>query len=279
MSRESDEDGLFPSFEPLTVYDAPVLTMSRLLEGDVNWDTWKRTWLDPNSLSPKERERWTDALKDSIGRNRISDSFIDVVSNPFVWLMFLTTPGGATALKEGGRVFAGNAKAFMGWAGKDFPLLKSLNLLGAEQQFANTSIPTSLHMFAKYKEMLAKEESEMVGSALTGFLSKISDRFGVKVTSLNPDRAPNAAVKKFLTDFHLSAEGHLRGLDASGQSSRVAPRLMEKVRLLKNGKMQDAWVDRAQLESTVAKNVNGQDGILQEYVQTNGQWQQSAVHS
>ena len=119
----------------------------------------------------------------------------------------------------------------------------------------------------------------MVGSALTGFLSKISDRFGVKVTSLNPDRAPNAAVKKFLTDFHLSAEGHLRGLDASGQSSRVAPRLMEKVRLLKNGKMQDAWVDRAQLESTVAKNVNGQDGILQEYVQTNGQWQQSAVHS
>lgn len=279
MSREPDDDGLFPSFEPLTVYDAPVLTMSRLLEGDVNWDTWKRTWLDPNSLSPKERERWTDALKDSVGRSRISDSFIDVVSNPFVWLMFLTTPGGATALKDGSRVFAGNAKAFMGWAGKDFPLLKSLNLLGAEQQFANTSVPTSLHFFARYKEMLAKEESEMVGEALTGFLGKISDKFGVKVTSLNPDKAPNAAVKKFLNDFHLAAEGHLRGLDASVASSRVAPRLMEKIRINTSGTFREAWVDRAQLAKLESGHSVGQTGVLEEFVLANGKWTKANTHS
>ena len=104
--------------------------------GNLQWDTWKKTFFEQSGLSPQERTAYTDRVKKALGGSPVGDALIDIASNPLVWFTFLTTPAGATALKQGGRIFSSainkSGKEFVGWAANNQSVRRAFGLLGLD---------------------------------------------------------------------------------------------------------------------------------------------------
>lgn len=192
-----DDEGMLPGFDSKSFYDIPTLAISRLLEGNVAWDTWRRTLIDRASLSPKERTEYTDRLKQALGGTSVGNALVDIVSNPFVWLTFITTPAGATALRQGGRLFSTSqlGKEFVGWAVHNMPTLRTLEVLGIDASLYGTPIPSLLNQVGLRKRALQAEQGEAVAGPVKRFLEKLGAKHGVTLDRLDPERAPNAAIR------------------------------------------------------------------------------------
>jgi hypothetical protein len=103
-------------FEPLGVYDAPQTLFTQLLDGEATWESFRDTFLEPSRLTPRQRDSVVTRLKERIGRNPLTDSLVDVATNPFVWMLFLTSPSGASALGGGARsLFNATGKGYNVW--------------------------------------------------------------------------------------------------------------------------------------------------------------------
>jgi len=113
MTRQGDA---YQKFEPLGVYDAPDLLISQIIGGDASWRSIKDTVLDPNRLSPGQRVTLADRIVKN-QENGIGRALMKVATNPWVWLMFLTSPVGSKALQSGKSLFTVN-KAYSGFLKK-----------------------------------------------------------------------------------------------------------------------------------------------------------------
>jgi hypothetical protein len=92
------------AFEPVTIYDAPGILAAQLLEDEATLGSIKDLFLSPDKLSPSQRTDLADRFSE--GGDSVSKAAIGLVTNPWVWLMFLTSPVGAKALAKGGSLFA-----------------------------------------------------------------------------------------------------------------------------------------------------------------------------
>ncbi|MGA1752727.1 MAG: hypothetical protein ACO395_05115 [Pontimonas sp.] len=196
-SRRIDEEGLVPGFDSKSFYDIPTLAISRLLEGNVAWDTWRRTLIDRASLSPKERTEYTDRLKEAMGGTSVGNALVDVISNPLVWLTFITTPAGATALRNGTRLFSTSqlGKEFVGWAVHNMPVLRTLEVLGIDASLYGTPVPSLLNQVGLRKRALQAEQGAAIAGPVKRFLEKLGAKHGVKLDTLDPERAPTPAIR------------------------------------------------------------------------------------
>lgn len=196
MSREfwkEDEEGFYPGLTNRSIYDVPTLSVSRLLEGQLSFDTWRRTFFDRDSLSPQERTAYTDRIKKALGGSPVTDALVNVLTNPFVWFTFVTTPAGATALRNGGRLFSHSGQDFVKWASQNEGVLATFRLLGADQLFMGTPIAKVVDFIAKRKRDLALDQGQELGPHIRKALEFIGRKHGVRLESLDPDKAPRAA--------------------------------------------------------------------------------------
>ena len=96
-------------FDPVRSYDKPAVILTQLANGIATTDSVRRVLFDPAALSPRERESFKDKLKAEFGGNAVTDTAVDVLTNPLVWMGVLASAGGAPGVRNvmaGRRFFA-----------------------------------------------------------------------------------------------------------------------------------------------------------------------------
>ena len=220
--RNPDEDWFENQrdFGPIRFIDAPSVALTQLLQGEASFDTLRRTFFEDESLSPEERDSYRDTLKKKYGGNRVSNTAIDIVTNPLTWLLFLGGPIGYKALRgNGGRLFHQ-------WASKGFQWLGALGGTSVSQVVSNPAVTIALSR----GEQLARGEhytfADEVGGQIQALLRRSSQKHGISIDSLDPQKlrggsAKHAAAQEDLRELNALLNGHLHGHDKSTLVNRV----------------------------------------------------------
>lgn len=87
----------YREFDRLRSYDALSNVIAQGTEGELTFGSFKDAFLSPNKLSPEQRTLLRHKL---IGEstNPLAKAAVGVITNPWVWLGFLTSPVGGAAL-------------------------------------------------------------------------------------------------------------------------------------------------------------------------------------
>lgn len=229
MSPDLDAEGLVPGYETKTIFDAPVLTLSRVLDGNVDFDVLRRIWLEPSEdLSPAERQAFTDRIKKAVGGHAATDAFVDILSNPMTWLLFLTQPAAGTAIKASLRATSGaSARLFatdgmsgiVKFARNNFSILNKLGLLGPDAMLMGTPLGAMIRRVAHLKQAFRRRQEEVVSGPIREYLDDLGRRHGQKITRFDPSEARGAARDEMERDMRLLAavtsglDGNLKLVD------------------------------------------------------------------
>ena len=189
MDYQAQEENL-EGFDPVAIYDAPTVAFTQLLDDELTWRSFKQTFLDSSALSPMERDTLTDRLKEEYGGSALADTVIDLATNPFVWMTFVTSPAAGKALSSTGRIFTGSKFGEYVIGNKN--VLKTFGLLNAHQMGQGTALPTVLTSSTNRITELVEQEQVPLLSVMKSLQSRVAEKFGLKtpLASLKPDRAP-----------------------------------------------------------------------------------------
>lgn len=229
MASTYDAEGLVEgNFDQIRIYDAPVVAFSQILDGEASWRSFRDTFLDPGSLSAAERDSFTGKLKASLGNNPLGNALVDVATNPFVLLMFVTSPAGGAAVKGTGRVFTGLAKEvggrgpeYLKYLVGNYSPLRMTHLLNAHQLGAGTPLTSVLHEVTTRLDDLTAKDTLNIRQPVVEALQKISAKFGTNIDSLDPSKAPAVfanidgemvSAKEYLQRFNVYAYAHMAGM-------------------------------------------------------------------
>lgn len=265
-------------FDPIRIYDKPAVILTQLGNGIATTDSVRRALMEPAALSPREREMYTDGFKKSTGNNPVTDTIIDVIGNPLSWLAFVA--GGAMATKNfarTGRFFTGgiNQAGYGEWARSKWPWLRSIRALSAAQELSGTPIPTILEAIPGRMKNHQNEFSGYVTPGITKVLRILTDKHGVKVTSLDPSLAPNAAVEHDLEIIQKAVHSKLAGWDKKSSYKYVTGVKPMRYEILTTwedsaGKVHKEWIDVGSkrafqvFEDAVAENRNNMQFITKD---------------
>jgi len=237
-------------FEQLTGYDKPQILLTQALDNELTMRGALQTLVDVDGLTPKERDLFTTRLKDRIGRNAITDTVVDIATNPFVLLMAITNPVGGQALSRTG-------KAIFDMSARFSPLVKdqggmhaALGALAPMQLFRGTALTPAVQAFSKNVDQLEKELMARVGDPLRKVLEKNG------LDSLNPEHIKDAAKKLKASQLNDALEASLRGLDKEVVDKVLQARKMigtEVYSKKKHTRMQ--WAQYGRYEPVVKKRV------------------------
>lgn len=238
-------------FDPIRIYDKPAVILTQLGNGIASSDSVRRTLTDPSALSPRERETYTTQLKKSMGDNAVTDTIVDVLANPLTWLAFVA--GGAMATKnfaKSGRMFMGGVEkaGFGQWAKSQWPALRFFGGLSASQELQGTRMHKLLEAIPDSLQRLQRNFSKDVTPGVTSVLELLSTKHRVKVTSLDPEMAPNANVEYDLKRIRGTLHAKLSGYDKAAEFKYVTglkPNSYEVLTSWKDaaGKNQSEWLN------------------------------------
>ena len=187
-----------------SIYDAPTIALSMAMDGELTFRGLKAAFLQQDSLTPSELDTYAERLKDRAGRNPISDSLADIVSNPFVWLWVGTAPWASAALAEaGGPIFSASKRA-LAYTRQKFPFLGSL--LAPTQVFADTVVPALGHEAEAHRHQILLGVEEAAGDTF----SRVIQKLGVKTldfTQLAPGSPERLKAEKFSALWTALQEG------------------------------------------------------------------------
>ena len=211
-------------FDPIRIYDKPAVILTQLGNGIATSDSVRRTLIDPSALSPRERQSYADEFKKSVGGNPVTDTIIDVLSNPLTWLAFVS--GGAMATKnfaKSGRFFTGGVEAagYGTWNKSKWPLMRFFGMLSTAQELHGTAIPQLLEMIPGAMKKYQREFSKPVNAGVKTVLDQLSSKHGVKITSLDPESAPTAAAQHDLEIIRSTLTAKLAGYDTTAVHQHV----------------------------------------------------------
>ena len=122
-----NQSGVSPEqFESLRIYETPEVLLTQLLDDELTFGSIQRTLFRPSRLSPEERDSYVERLKraQGIDQNPLASTLVDVATNPFVWMLFVTSSPGAKVMAQGMRAFSGTR--FAGWLKERAPILHQL---------------------------------------------------------------------------------------------------------------------------------------------------------
>jgi len=197
-----------PSKKPFSlpsIYEAPTVALSMAMDGGLSWRGMKAAINSPEGLTPRELYTYAERLKDEAGRNPISDSLIDVVSNPFVWLWVATAPWSSAALAKAGKPIFSASERALAYTRTKFPWLGAL--LAPSQAFADTAIPAVAHEAEGFRHgILLKVEEEAKDVS-----KRVTERLGVR--TLNYEDLPTGSdardrAERFSALWTALQEGH-----------------------------------------------------------------------
>lgn len=229
MAEKVDAEGLVEgNFDQIRIYDAPAIALTQVMDGEASWRSFRDLVLDPSSLSPAERDSFTGRMKTALGDNPLGNALVDIVTNPFVLLMFVTSPPAGDALRKTGRVFTGLAKKvggrgseYMEYVLGNYSPIRMAGLLNAHQYGAGTPLTSVMHEVTARLDDLTAKDTLGIRPVMADLLKKIGTKFGVAVESLDPSKAPSAfaqvggemmSLQDYLKRMNTYAYAHMAGM-------------------------------------------------------------------
>ena len=194
-------------FEQLASYDKPSLLLTMALDNELTLRGGMQALVDSNGLSPKERDLVTTRLKDKVGRNPITDSAIDIITNPFVLLMAVTSPVAGQMLSRSGKAIFDMGARYSPFIKEQGGLHAALGALSPMQLFRGTALTPAMESFTKGVDNM---EQEMVG-VVGGPLQRVLERHGLE--SLNPDKISDPIKKELARDLNTTLWASMEGMD------------------------------------------------------------------
>ena len=219
-------------FQPVSLYDLPTLAFSQLAEGEATRKGFlsgvsEATGIGNSTLTPNERESLLSEYKTSNGVDGISGALVDIATNPWVWLAFLTTPGGMSAIKAGVKGTSEGifkvAPKFHTFVREEAPRLVGWNFLTANQAFRNTQLLPAMKEVATERANQLNYFNESITPATEKVIANLRSR-GIKVTSLDPKKAP-IKHRELLEDLDAAIHGRLSGMDRNVTRTVTKPEL------------------------------------------------------
>lgn len=216
---------------PIASYEKPQVLLTQALDNELTLRGALQTLVDADGLSPKERDTFTDRLKEQVGRNAITDTAIDILTNPFVLLMAVTTPVGGQMLSRAGKAIFDMGGKFSPFVKEQGGLHAALGMLAPQQMFRGTALTPATQAFTKGVSDLEGELIGRVGRPLRELL----EREGLE--SLNPELVRDPAKKARAQELNDALFASLGGFDREQRSVRL-----RAVRMMPGG---ERWVSKA----------------------------------
>lgn len=231
-------------YESLASYDKPMVLLTQALDNELTLRGSMQTLVDADGLSPSERDSLVDRLKDRIGRNAVTDTAVDILTNPFVLLMAVTSPVGGTMLSRTGKAMFDMGARFHPFVKEQGGLHAALGLLAPQQMFRGTALTPATQAFAKGVDQLEKQLLERVGEPLR----EVLERHGLE--SLNHEKVSDPAKKALAKRLNTALWASLEGFDKART---------EMIPVYKKGRM--GFIQR-QVPAYLATNMDAEIGRL-----------------
>ena len=263
MAEALDEEGLIGgNFDQIRVYDAPAVALTQIMDGEASWRSFRDTLLDPSALSPAERDSFTGRIKESLGNNPLGNALVDIATNPFVILMFVTSPAAGAALKSTGRVFTGLGKEvggrgpeYMQYVLGNYSPIRMAGLLNAHQYGAGTPLTSVMHEVTSRLDDLTSKDTLAIRQSTVDLLKKISVKFGANVDSLDPSKAPSAfaevdgqmtSLQEYLKKLNVFAYAHMSGMTKQVKKAQATLSQINLLEVKSGNKITQVELDRSQ---------------------------------
>lgn len=213
----------FPqSFDPIRSYDRPDVFLTQLLQGEASFDSLTRTFLMPQELTVSERDSFTQSIKDAFGNNSITNTMVDIATNPFVLLSFLVTPPAGQALKGAGRLFNGQGYSrFLEEKSLAFQTLHALRLTSTSNQLQGTPGNAVLREMADTLNGHYELERVMFSKPTQDLLDRIEKKTGVRLNTLDPDQISNPEGRKIAKEINHAMYARMAGWDRTSLERKV----------------------------------------------------------
>jgi hypothetical protein len=204
-------------FEQLASYDKPAVLLTQAMDNEFTLRGALQTLVDADGLSPQERDSFTDRLKDRVGRSPVTDAVVDVVTNPFVLLMMVTSPAARTALSRTGKAIFDVGERYSPYIKEQGGMLASLGLLAPMQLFRGTALTPGVQAFTKAVDQAERQMMEAVADPLR----KVLQRHGLE--SLDPRKIRDPRLKEKAQELNDALTASLNGFDR-GDTFKVLKR-------------------------------------------------------
>lgn len=255
-----------PEYNEISIYDAPGVLIQQARSGLLTPTSVRRTFTAPEELTPLEREEF---LAPSADTDPFTKMLLGVGGNPWFWLMFLTSPVGANAIRSGTSLF-GVAKKFASQQKASRGIMDYLR--SSLEMFRGTAIPSvSLGVSETLTNMTYGARAELL-PARKALIEKLNRMAGSnKIKSLNPgDYHPHSKEHEIVRRWNTLAAVKAHGLDRP--DSAVVPYLKFNYRYRlanTNGEIKSLSLDDLGLpESEGAKMFNA-EAIRQQAMREN----------
>ena len=194
------------AYSPVTVYDAPGVFLTQFFEGEANFRNFANTFFaDDAALTASERDSYIDYFKKTLGGNPFVDAVLDVAMNPWVWMAFLTTPVGISAVGAGTKSLWEVGGGYMSYVGKNLPLLH--HFATASQITDGTPISFISRAVSGLLKDHKLEFEKGTRAAKAAFLQKNG------LQNLDPNDAFNTGKVELVKKIQYAMRGALEGWD------------------------------------------------------------------
>jgi hypothetical protein len=174
-----------------------------LSDGEASFESLRRTILSPDDLSLEERDSYVNDIKDALGNNMLTNTMVDIATNPFVLLSFLVTPPAGKALRSTGRLFSTqNWNRYLENEGLSFRILHAMRLAPTTSQLHGTPAGPIMQEMATVLEDLQRLELKTVSPAMENVIDRIERATGYRVKTLDPDLEKNPQIKQILHEIN-----------------------------------------------------------------------------
>jgi hypothetical protein len=204
-------------FEQLASYDKPAVLLTQALDNEFTLRGALQTLVDADGLSPLERDSFTDRLKDRVGRSPVTDAVVDVVTNPFVLLMMVTSPAAGSALKRAGKAIFDSSERYSPYIKEQGGILASLGFLAPMQLFRGTALTPGVQAFTKSVDQAERQMMATVADPLRNVLQ----RHGLE--SLDPNKVRDSVKRAKAQELNDALTASLAGFD-QGDTFKVLQR-------------------------------------------------------
>lgn len=171
-----------PPFQPVRFYDLADVAVSQVLDDEVTLRSVRELLFSPERLSPAERSQMDDLLTDRMGGSPIARAVAGVLTNPFTYLIFVTSPAGAEALRAGRAIFSYEGK-FSLFVRDNLSSLDHLRLSTAQQALRDSPAGPAIRDIHEIIRSRGLARQETLQS-----LVRVMDQLGVD--SLDPRDVP-----------------------------------------------------------------------------------------
>lgn len=196
-------------FEEPKSYQMPQYAVSMLIERELTRAGAMDLLFSPESLTLKERDTFVTRMKEQAGGGAFTNALIDIATNPFVWLMFVTSPAAVGALAKGGQSLFHTASKYSPFVMKNAPFLQAIGMAPAMQMYNNTAITPALMQVTKGIGRMDEEMSKLVAPQLDKVLRHN------KINNLDPRYVSDPVGKAVAERVNDALSAKLGGYDTA----------------------------------------------------------------